>query len=163
MMLGHVRYGQGLKVLESATDTMWKSTAEWCYQVNISWYGNLTYPFLNLDIGISKPVIWLLRIMVMIPKNHHDNLWGLFLFLITAQHGYISNFHTSHKSVLDPISGPCRCGSSKKYPIHWCEIFNKRPIPDWYVQEMIPDQHWLVHTAPLQHAKKERLVVASKW
>lgn len=23
--------------------------------------------------------------MVMIPKNDHENLWGLFLFLITAQ------------------------------------------------------------------------------
>jgi hypothetical protein len=92
--------------------------------------------------------------MVMIPKNHHENLWGLFLFLITAQLVYISNFHTSCKSVLDPISGPGIYGSSKKYPIHWCEILNKQPIRDWYVQKIIPDQHWLVQIAPLQHAKK---------
>ncbi len=90
----------------------------------------------------------------MIPKNHHDNLWGLFLFLITAQLRYISNFHTSHKSVLDPISGSGRYGSSKKYPIHWCEILNKHPIPDWYVQELIPDQHWSVHTAPSNMPRK---------
>jgi hypothetical protein len=64
----------------------------WFSWKNWQWSGNFMVGYLIFQKKLRIVVIcqnWVFnfsRTIVMNPKNHHDNHWGLFLFLIITKH-----------------------------------------------------------------------------